>query len=109
MAPPAFLPAGPRCNCLIVFGKPCPFKLNLTLLVGGLVEVKAAHGLRTREDTAPMRCAAGINAPPQMQAPPPASAAPEDVRSGCKGRRAEEVELARSAGVKPRTPRLANR
>ena len=50
MAPPAFLPAGPRCNCLIVFGKPCPFKLNLTLLVWDLVEVKAAHGLRTSAD-----------------------------------------------------------
>src|SRR5262249_18755176 len=47
--------------------------------------------------------------PPQMQAPPPAIVAPEDVRSGGKGRRAEEVELARSSGVKPRTPRLANR
>jgi len=44
-----------------------------------------------------------------MQAPPPAIVAPEDVRSGGKGRRAENVELARSAAVKPRTPSLANR
>jgi len=31
-----------------------------------------------------------------MQAPPPAIVAPEYVRSGGKGRRAEEVELARA-------------
>jgi hypothetical protein len=96
MAPPDFFPAGPRCNCLIVFGKPCPFGSTLFVSPGSCrgkggswapYHIVVGDPIQGRH-TVPMRCVARINA---AKANVSSDHRPEDFRSGGKGRRDSSV------------------